>query len=311
MSAEEQIAGFTETGRYRCPSCADQRKKSKLKTLSVTVHPDHTLYDCHHCGFAGRVNSKPMYQKPIRKIVQLPTKMNENNSLIAKFFAKRGVELPDITDLPIVTGTKWFGALEKEVPAIGFVYGPMAEPTAIKWRPADGRKAFTQDGKADTFYGIDRLKEPKQIIIVEGEADWVALHSIGIESVSWPNGAPHKITNKRIHPSEDKKFACVWENREILSAAERIILAVDNDEAGDALAEELARRVGRAKCWRVNWPEEMKDANEVLQRSGEAAVREAIKQAEPMPLDGVYSASSYFDQVLDLHREGHGRGAST
>jgi hypothetical protein len=28
----------------------------------------------------------------------------------------------------------------------------------------------------------------------------------------------------------------------------------DNDAPGDALAEELARRLGRERCWRVRWP---------------------------------------------------------
>jgi twinkle protein len=34
----------------------------------------------------------------------------------------------------------------------------------------------------------------------------------------------------------------------------RIVLATDNDAPGDALAEELSRRLGRERCWRVRWP---------------------------------------------------------
>ena len=34
----------------------------------------------------------------------------------------------------------------------------------------------------------------------------------------------------------------------------KIILATDNDGPGEALALELARRLGRERCWRVKWP---------------------------------------------------------
>lgn len=33
-----------------------------------------------------------------------------------------------------------------------------------------------------------------------------------------------------------------------------MIVATDNDAPGEALAEELARRLGRERCWRVRWP---------------------------------------------------------
>lgn len=41
---------------------------------------------------------------------------------------------------------------------------------------------------------------------------------------------------------------------DILENSAKIILATDNDKAGDALAEELGRRIGLWKCWKVTWP---------------------------------------------------------
>ena len=37
------------------------------------------------------------------------------------------------------------------------------------------------------------------------------------------------------------------------------MIATDNDAPGDALAEELARRLGRERCWRVRWPLDRED----------------------------------------------------
>lgn len=40
----------------------------------------------------------------------------------------------------------------------------------------------------------------------------------------------------------------------LLVQASQIILALDNDSAGNTVAEELARRLGKARCARVNFP---------------------------------------------------------
>jgi twinkle protein len=63
-----------------------------------------------------------------------------------------------------------------------------------------------------------------------------------------PSGAPIKVADGKVLPSEDKKFSYVWNAREIIESAPYIVLATDQDTAGQALAEELARRIGKDKC---------------------------------------------------------------
>lgn len=43
---------------------------------------------------------------------------------------------------------------------------------------------------------------------------------------------------------------CSWQ---ALEDAKKIILATDSDEPGRALAEELARRLGKGRCWKLDW----------------------------------------------------------
>lgn len=62
-------------------------------------------------------------------------------------------------------------------------------------------------------------------------------------------------------------------------------MATDGDRPGQVLAEELARRLGRERCWLVRWPKKeefccFKDANEVLTDLGAGALRDIIKNAE-------------------------------
>ena len=102
-----------------------------------------------------------------------------------------------------------------------------------------------------------------EIIIVEGEMDKLSLNEAGIWNVvSVPNGAPAKVSDNsevgEIIREADVNFSYLWDCMEIFETKHKIILATDNDGPGQALAEELARRLGKERCWRVLWPRERK-----------------------------------------------------
>ena len=316
---ERVVASCHEDCRIVCPTCSSGRRKKNTRDLSVTVFHDRVVYDCHHCPEQGVVyHEKPrdyvaeLEAKKKKKVTKLPTKLNEDHDLITQFFERRGVTIEDPSALPIRTGVKYFRDLNCEVEAIGFVYGDRKQPNAVKWRPLDGTKAFTQDGSASEFYGLDMLpKDVKELIIVEGEADVIALASIGIPAISIPNGALAKYNSQGVDPSEDSKFSYVWEAKELIDSAEKIVLAVDNDAPGEALAEELARRIGRARCWRTEFPGDDKDANDTLKNHGKAAVETALDKSEPMPLAGVYTADEYYAALEEVYLKGHAKGETT
>ena len=122
-------------------------------------------------------------------------------------------------------------------------------------------------------------------MICEGEMDVLALATVGIVAISIPNGAPSKVSNRKVHPEEDIKFTYLWQERELLESVDKIVLATDDDPAGAALAEELARRIpdGRAKCWRVHYPRGCKDSNDVLIKHGPDRLKECIENPTPLP----------------------------
>lgn len=312
-SLEDVVQQQHQSTRVQCPVCSEDRKKKSEKTLSVTVTPTGSLYMCHHCGIKGSIRKEAFYEKhlnekPKQNVTQIPTQLNANVDIIRQFFKGRGVHIEGLDSLPPMTsGTKWFKGVG-EVPAIGFVYGTLEDPQAIKWRSVEG-KHFSCDGAPKSFYGTP--SEGEDLYVVEGEMDVIALASIGISAVSCPNGAPSQVSSNRIDPSEDGKFSYIWEERETIEKAPRIILATDNDGPGEALAEEIARRVGRAKCWRVRWPDKIKDANDSVRDLGAEKTKKIISSAEPMPLAGVYGANEYIDQIKDIYKNGTGKGAST
>ena len=130
------------------------------------------------------------------------------------------------------------------------------------------------------------IRTMKTSIIVEGECDVIALYSLDppIKAVSAPNGAPMKVSNSLVSPEEDKKFAFVWNERQHIETAKRVVLATDADEAGEALAEEIARRVGRAKCWRVKFPEGTKDANDAVNKLGGPETRRIFDKSRAISI---------------------------
>jgi twinkle protein len=280
--------------------------------MGISVEDNRVVYQCFHCGTSGAVKKdRFMYQvKELTKnvvVIHPPTEVQPQ--IVETFLKSRGIDPEKVQDYPLVGGTKWFSDLGKEVDAIGFIYGDPKAPHAIKWRSTEG-KAFTQQGSARSFFGLNQLPpDTKDLIICEGEMDVLALAAAGIPAIGCPNGAPQKISDRKVDPKDDGKYSFVWDSRELIEKSERVVFFGDQDEPGEALVEELARRIGRAKCWKVTLP--AKDANETLLKHGPEALREALLAAQPLPLQGVYTPADFEDQILSLYDDGVVRGAST
>ncbi|KAK1280204.1 hypothetical protein QJS04_geneDACA022393 [Acorus gramineus] len=178
------------------------------------------------------------------------------------------------------------------------------------------------DQEKDTekiFYGVDDIKDASDIIIVEGEIDKLSMEEAGFRNcVSVPCGAPSVVSEKALpNEEEDTSYQYLWSSKKYLEKASRIILATDADAPGQALAEELARRLGRERCWRVTWPmknenDVCKDANEVLMYFGPEALKNVIENAELYPIRGLFNFSDYFHEIDAYYRcHGYELGVST
>jgi len=278
------------------------------KTLSVTVKEDRVLYYCHHCDISGVVKLDANKENTFK--LDNSTKIKKSDLTptdeAIKFFEKRGVSKATIKGLSLVYGNKWFGSINKTVPAVGFVYNNLDGTTAVKWRALED-KAFTQDGSASCLWGIEKFSGG-DLVIVEGELDVVALAEAGIRAVSVPNGAPSHEPKRQ---SGGKKYNYLWSAREYLAKADRIIIACDNDNPGKILSKELSRRTGKHRSWRVDYAPGCKDANDVLVTYGKDAVAAFIRDATPWPINGIHAISEYADDVKEFHKVGPVVGVET
>lgn len=221
------------------------------------------------------------------------------------YLAERGIDAETCKDAGILSGRKFFKRLGKETAAVGFPYRHQGKVTAIKWRSLEG-KDFTQEGAAQTLFLADRLALGDDIVITEGECDALAFWQAGVPAVSIPSGALAEGT-----ADDAARLRWLSHHDELIQRAPNVYLAVDMDGPGQTTAQELARRIGKLKCWRVSFPAGCKDANDVLVRHGLDALAECRAKATRWPVEGLASPSDYIDRVQTLYREGLPRGAST
>lgn len=322
--------------KAKCPNCENNRKPQNKhdEPLSVTIEADGgAVWNCHNCGHSGGIAgerfrrdnppAQPEYRRP-----KEPAKKSTPDKML-EWFKGRGISKRTVEAFKIYRTERSYG--EKPLPVIAFPYHRDGELINVKYRTAD--KKFQQEAKAErTLYNIDAVKarwavstvtnngggtyyaslnpqdyvedgHPKKtVIFVEGEIDVLTLWECGIQNaVSLPDGAPKEAK----FDADDKRFRALGAT-EWLNEADKVIIATDTDEPGNALALELAHRFGKDRCWRVQWPDlndsPTKDANEALEHHGKESVVEAINLATPYPIDGVYVIEDYTKEVLDIFR---------
>jgi len=201
-------------------------------------------------------------------------------------------------------------------PAVGFPYREGGEVNAIKWRSVDGTKYYSQQNVCEDFWGLDRYEKGNDLLLVEGEIDALSWLSCELPEnltvLSIPNGAPAKVKDQKISPSEDKRFAYIWRAEDQLDSAGRILLCFDSDKPGLALQAEIIRRLGSAKdVWLVDMGAAFKDTSEALADKGEAYCLDCLDSAKPIPTVGLYGVEEFRDEFTSLYEDGHIQGVAT
>lgn len=291
-----------------CPECSPTRKKKHIRCLSVNV--DKGVWSCQHCGWSGTLKdggrqSEAHWRKPsfVRPAPRPVAEMIDPQ--LVQWMAARSIPAPVIRRNRISLQTVYMPQVEDRVKAICFPYYRGEEFINAKYR--DREKNFRMEAGAErVLYGLNDIDQ-KRCVIVEGEVDKLSVEVAGLAScVSVPDGAP--AINAKDYAS---KFSFLEADKDRIESVQEWILAVDADDPGVRLEDELARRLGREKCRRVRWPEGCKDANEVLVKHGAAKLREHIDNAQPYPIAGVFEVEDLSDRIEHLYLNGWEKGVET
>jgi len=277
-----------------CPLCSSSRQPKNQKAKCASYDWERGLGTCHNCNTSFQLHS---YQRKgsAEKVYTKPEPIKEESvgTKIEEWFKTRGISAQTLRDLRITEGLEWMPQTGKAENTIQFNYIIGDELINVKYR--DGRKNFKlYKGAEKIFYNINSIIGYDNCIITEGEMDVLALHEAGIpNSISVPNGATLNSNNL------DYLDNCI----DYFEDKEKIILAVDSDEAGQALQQELVRRLGAEVCFIATF-EDCKDANEYLLKHGKQKLEERIAGARPVPLENVTTFKDIEGEITDFVKNG-------
>lgn len=173
---------------------------------------------------------------------------------------------------------------------IPYVVG--TEAVNAKFRCIEEKRFSQEKGGTKCFWNFNALADPtlsnEPLVIVEGEMDALPVMQAGFSRVvSVPDGAPEEA----LADSETRKYGYIDHAKANLREVKEVILATDGDRPGVALMNDLALRIGRAKCKWVRYPPGCKDMGDVLVKFGEDKIREVLQQAQWCRLNDVYRMS--------------------
>ena len=277
-----------------CPLCSHDRQPKNQKAQCASYDWERGLGTCHNCSTTFQLHTyqrKGASEKEYVRPDQKPTK--ELNSKVVQWFKTRGISQKTLTDLRVGEGPEYMPQTGKTENTIWFNYLMGDQLINVKYR--DGRKNFKlYKGAEKVFYNINSIVGYDTCIITEGEMDVLALHEAGIKNaISVPNGAT--LTNNNL----DYLDNCI----DYFEDKEKVILAVDQDDAGQMLQQELIRRLGAEVCFLVTF-EDCKDANEYLLKYGKEKLAERVTKARPVPLENVTTFKDIEDEVTDFVKNG-------
>lgn len=130
--------------------------------------------------------------------------------------------------------------------------------------------------------------DAREVVITEGEIDAMTMWDYGFPALSVPFGGGKGNKQQWIESEFDR-----------LARFERIYLALDMDHEGDLAVEEISKRLGRHRCYRVNLPH--KDANECRKRGlTREDMRRLIDEATTRDPEELRRAGDYTEAVLRL-----------
>lgn len=185
--------------------------------------------------------------------------------------------------------------------AVAFPYRRNGQSYAAKFRTIE-KKFLSSKGISRGLYNADALSRDQElpVVITEGEIDCLTVLQSGfLRTVSLPDG----------WTEQGNKTEALGEAVDALRASPYVIVAGDNDRAGESLPKAVANILAGHDVRYVTWPEGCKDANDVLIAHGEGMVAKCLNEARRIdPPGGVISGFSDMppmstQRILKIGRE--------
>jgi twinkle protein len=283
--------GLDEKVKYSvCPLCSADRKKATDKCAMLDWVTGRGY--CNHCTTTFQLHSFAKRKIIEKKEYSVPENYNSTklSDRMVKWFEGRGISQLTVAIMKIGEGVEYMPQRKEKVNTMQFNYFMDEVIVNIKYR--DSRKNFKlfKDAKL-VLYNIDAIRICETCVICEGEMDALSFIEAGVYNVvSVPNGATIGKPNLEYIDN------CI----DHFNNKTKIVIALDNDEAGRHTAGELIRRFGSDICYSIDL-RDCKDANEFLMKYGKGELKKAYDDVKEVPLIGVSSVLDWeaeYDEYL-------------
>ncbi|XP_042397939.1 twinkle homolog protein, chloroplastic/mitochondrial-like isoform X2 [Zingiber officinale] len=294
--------------RQLCPKCKGGSSAESSLSFLISKDGDSAMWLCFRakCGWKGYI---PVYgdanttyaskNKNFRVITERDLQLEPLCEELISYFSERNISEETLRRNSVMQSKD-----DNEI-IITFCYKRKGVLVSCSYRTVS-KNIWQELGTESIFYGLDDINQATDVIIVLSEIDKLSMEEAGyLNCVSVPCGVIDQICNGQLD-LEDTKFQYLWNCNEYLEKASRIILATDSNSSGQAVAEELARRLGKERCWRVEWPKKndaelCKDANEVLMYLGPDSLRKVVENAELYPIKGLFKFRDFVHEIDEYY----------
>lgn len=285
-----------------CPQCPPDRGNPKDPSLSVNL--DKQVWNCHYCNWSGGLSrhtfeDRKKYRKPEF------TPETPSDKMAAWFLKYRGIERATLEKFLICPKKTYIHKTGKEENCIAFPYIRQTEIVNIKSRfdyveDKQNKKTFALEKDCELiFYNLDSIAGKTHCVIVEGEIDCLTVwQATGFPCISVPNGAS----------KGDNRMDYLDNCFNYFTDKTTILLATDNDSPGLHLREELARRLGKDRCYYVTYPDGCKDMNEVLLKHGPEMIEGLLSTPNAFPIEGVITLENVEEELDNYYLNGYPTG---
>jgi twinkle protein len=235
---------------------------------------------CHSCASTFFDQYKPLKRKTnMSTVVQYEHKADPDY----KYVAMRGISRNTMEFFDVRTYTN----SEDEPTRQEYLYP--SGGVKIRYMPT---KSFSARGlSSDELFGMNLWNAgcARTVTITEGELDALSVHQMLLGNYTNPVvSLPSATPSKRL-----------WENCRVwLNSFEKIILSIDSDEAGDAVAAKIANMFPN-KVYRVIH-DKYKDANDFLVNGAGAQFKSAWFNAKKFVPENILNTT---DQFMSLYKD--------
>lgn len=265
---------MTETApKSQCPKCAEQGRDNSEDNLSTYADGQY----CHSCGYSAK-------EEPINGMIE----KGEYRALTSRSLSKETCQKYDIS-IGEFTGNLGKNNYIDNGKVVVLNQSEKGKLVKQKIRSVADSHKTTQRGdtKKNILFGQHAFtpNENRFITITEGEFDAASVYqTTDRPAVSITTGA----SGAKKELSQHLKWLNKWKY---------VILAFDNDEAGQAATQECLDLFEPGKVRIAHWP--LKDANEMLVANRGPEIMQCLWDAEEYAPEDIITVGDVIGEILD------------